>query len=73
MCGERKKKPTFTIVTSFDYSQSKKETRLISQNHRAHALLPVPFTVHITYIYTSSLTLLALTKLIPLNLTVSNT
>ena len=73
MWGTQEETHTFTIVTSFNYSQSQKDTRRISQNHRAHALLPIPFTVHITYIYPSSLTLLALTKLIPLNLTVSNT
>ena len=73
--GTQEETHTFTIIASLNYlfSITRKDNRHNITTHRAHAQLTVPnyITDHITYIYTSALSLLALTKLIPLNLTVS--
>ena len=75
--GTQEETHTFTIITSLNYlfSITRKDNRHNITTHRAHAQLTVPnyITNHITFIYTSALSLLALTKLIPLNLTVSDT
>ena len=76
MWGTQEETNTFTIITSLNYlfSITRKGNRHNITTHRANAQLTVPnyITDHITYIYTSALSLLALTKLIPLNLTVSD-
>ena len=77
MWGTQEETHAFTIFTSFDYLSSitRKDTRHISQKppstymHNSQRLI---IADHITDIYTSTLSLLALIKLIPLNLTVSD-